>query len=105
MEQLTTPIVGRDEELGSIERFVGESGPGTLLIEGEAGIGKSTLWSFALEVATSRAARILSWRASTAERGLAFAVLTGLFDAQELEDLLPAIAEPRRHALEVALAR
>jgi hypothetical protein len=40
-------IVSRDEELGRLRAFVDdvEGGLSALLLEGEAGIGKSTLWA------------------------------------------------------------
>ena len=39
-------VVGRDEELGVVESFVGEigGGPIALVLAGEAGIGKTVLW-------------------------------------------------------------
>ena len=49
-------IVGREEELGSLYAFIGEAGGGlaALVLEGEAGIGKSTLWLAGLEHARTR---------------------------------------------------
>jgi hypothetical protein len=46
----------------------------------------------------------MMWRASTAERDMAFAVLTALFDAPEVTAVLSGLPAPRRRALEVALA-
>jgi hypothetical protein len=97
-------VIGRDQERTRIESFLVGPRPAALLIEGEAGIGKTMLWSLALETAASRGERTLSWRASAAERDLAFSTLNGLLDLPELQDALPAI-EPRRRAIEVALAR
>lgn len=39
-------LVGRDGELAVVEDFLDSlaSGPRTLVLEGESGIGKSTLW-------------------------------------------------------------
>jgi len=39
-------VVGREQELGSIRAFLDRppEGPAAILLEGEAGIGKSTLW-------------------------------------------------------------
>src|SRR5947207_2745917 len=44
-------IVGREEELAALDAFVGDAllDPAALEIEGEAGIGKSTLWLAAVE--------------------------------------------------------
>src|SRR6185436_5502773 len=46
-------IVGREEELASVEAFIGraERGASALVLEGEAGIGKSTLWLAGVEQA------------------------------------------------------
>jgi hypothetical protein len=41
-----TVVVGREAELGAIEDLIGAlgSGPTALVLEGEAGIGKTTVW-------------------------------------------------------------
>lgn len=48
-------ISGREEELDSLRSFIdevrGEAWPVALVLEGEAGIGKSTLWLAAVEKA------------------------------------------------------
>jgi DNA-binding CsgD family transcriptional regulator len=97
-------IVGRDEELGSIHAFFDQTpdGPAALVLEGEAGIGKSTLWLAGVEAARERGLRALVSRPAEAERGLTHAGLGDLFE-DELENVLPALSAPRRRALEVAL--
>src|SRR4249919_3370215 len=99
-------IVGRDEELASIQAFLGdtEAGPAALVLEGEAGIGKSTLWLAGLEHARMRGLRVLSSRPAEAERSLAHVGLGDLF-ADVLDDVLPELTAPRRRALELALLR
>jgi DNA-binding CsgD family transcriptional regulator/DNA-binding transcriptional ArsR family regulator len=99
-------IVGREEELGSLYSFIGEAGGGlaALVLEGEAGIGKSTLWLAGVEHARTRGLRVLSSRPAEAELSLAHVGLGDLF-ADDLDDVLPALAAPRRRALEVALLR
>jgi hypothetical protein len=42
-------LVGRDEELAAIDRFVDDRAVRTLVLEGEAGIGKTTLWLAGIE--------------------------------------------------------
>lgn len=98
-------LVGREAEREAIERWLDGGRPASLLIDGEAGIGKSTLWSFAVERATARGDLVLPWRASIAERGLAFAVLNALFDRPEVGAALDVLPDPRRRALETALGR
>jgi DNA-binding CsgD family transcriptional regulator len=102
---MAVEVVGRGEELSSLFEFLdGEAaeGPTALVLEGEAGIGKSVLWLAAVEAAGERGSRVLSSRPAEAERGLAHAGLGDLFDGV-LEDVLPALSAPRRRALEVAL--
>ena len=75
-----------------------------MLLEGEAGIGKTTLWRACVALAREREFRILSCRPSEAEAHLSYAALTDLLEeavADELEDL-PGV---QRTALDVALLR
>src|SRR6266508_1702792 len=97
-------LVGRDEELAFLHAFVDErrEGPAALVLEGEAGIGKSTLWHAGVEHARARGLPILSSRPAEAERGLAHVGLGDLFE-DVLDDVLPLLPVPRRHALEAAL--
>ena len=97
-------ILGREKELAAVGAFIGrgEGGTAALVFEGEAGIGKSTLWIAGLEQARAQGLRVLSARPAEAERGLAHAGLGDLFD-DVLDDVLPALPAPRRRALEVAL--
>ena len=103
---MAVEVVGRDEDLSSLNAFLdprpAAHGPIAIALEGEAGIGKSTLWSAAVEAARGRGLRVLSSRPAESERGLAYAGLGDLFEGA-LEDVLPALAAPRRRALEVAL--
>jgi DNA-binding CsgD family transcriptional regulator len=99
-------IVSREEELASVRAFVADAqeGPAALVLEGDAGIGKSTLWLAGVEHARAHGVRVLSSRPAEAERGLAHVGLGDLLD-DVLDDVLPALSTPRRHALEVALLR
>jgi DNA-binding CsgD family transcriptional regulator len=99
-------VIGRDEDLRSLYAFLDRraaaQGPIAIALEGEAGIGKSTLWSAAVEMACARRWRVLSSRPTESEYGLAHAGLGDLFDGA-LGDVLPFLTAPRRRALEVAL--
>jgi DNA-binding CsgD family transcriptional regulator len=103
---MAVDVIGRDEDLRSLYAFLdrraGSEGPIAIALEGEAGIGKSTLWSAAVETARRRGLRVLSSRPTESEHGLAHAGLGDLFDGA-LGDVLPALTAPRRRALEVAL--
>src|ERR1700675_3630723 len=93
-------IVGGDEELAAPPPLLGEpqEGPSAPVLEGGAGIGKSTLWLAGVEHARSRGLRVLSSRPAEAERGLAHVGLGDLFD-DVLDEVLPALSPPRRRAL------
>jgi DNA-binding CsgD family transcriptional regulator len=98
--------VGRDRERAIVSAFVGRppDAPSTLVLEGEAGIGKSTLWLEGVTLARARGLRVLSSRPAEAERNL---VHVGLGDLLEevLDEALPTLAAPRRSALNVAMLR
>src|SRR5262249_30165210 len=101
---MAVEIIGRDEELDSLSAFLdGQAGVGAaFVLEGEAGIGKSTLWRAGVEAAHGRGLRVPLSRPAEAGRGLTHAGPGGLF-GNVLESVLPALPLPRRHALEVAL--
>ena len=70
-------IVGREEELASLHAFISEvrGGPAALVVEGDAGIGKSTLWFAAVEHARAQGLRVLSAQPVEAESRLANGIL------------------------------
>ena len=74
------------------------------MLEGEAGIGKTTLWRAALAVARERPGWLLVTRPAESEAALGFAGLTDLFELVP-DEVFAGLPEPRRHALEVALLR
>jgi DNA-binding CsgD family transcriptional regulator len=104
--KMAVEVVGRGEELDSLCAFLDRrapaEGPTAFVLDGEAGIGKSTLWLAAVEAARERGLRVLSARPAEAERGFAYAALGDLFD-DVLGDVAPALTAPQRRALEVAL--
>lgn len=99
-------IVGREAELACLDGFVEavSGAPAAVLLEGEAGIGKSTLWRAAVERARAGGLLVLSSRPAEAERGLAHAGLGDLLE-DVIDDVLPALSMARRRAMEVALLR
>ena len=86
--------------LAFVDRLI--EGSAALVLEGEAGIGKSTLWQAGVQAARERGIRVLVARPAEAERGLAHAGLGDLFEGV-LESVLPVLPAPRRRALEIAL--
>jgi len=99
-------IVGREAELASLNAFIDETegGAAALVLEGEAGVGKSTLWGAAVEHARVRGLTVLSSRPAQAERGLGNVGLGDLLEGV-IDDVLAALLTPRRRALQVALLR
>jgi ATP/maltotriose-dependent transcriptional regulator MalT len=97
---------GRPMESRSVESFLTSTavGPSALLIEGEPGIGKTTLWLAAVEDATRRGFRVLSTRAAAAESVLAYTALADMLDDVETATWtdLPA---PQRLAVDQVLLR
>lgn len=73
-----------------------------LLIEGEAGIGKTALFEAGVSDARSRGMRVMRSRPSEAEVRLSHAGLMELFDGVEPE-LVDSLPGPQRDALRVAL--
>ena len=97
-------IIGRDRELAAIRAFLDAAGHGAvvLVLEGEAGIGKTVLWETGVGLARSRGVMTLETRPVATETQLAFSGLGDLFrePAAHVLSLLPM---PQRHALAVAL--
>jgi DNA-binding CsgD family transcriptional regulator len=100
-----TDVIGRGSELGRIGRFLDDvAGPSALLLEGEAGIGKTTLWEWGVRAAASSSRRVLRTRAGSTETTLSFAALGDLLDPI-VDDVLDELPEPQKTALDAALLR
>ena len=99
-------IVGREAHLLEVERFLDASAAGfaVLVLEGEAGIGKTTLWREARRRAQERGAMVLWCRPSSAEAKLSFAAVADLL-ARVDDGAFAGLPDPQRDALEVALLR
>src|SRR6266545_918234 len=99
-------VVGRASELDAIERLLDslEEGPAALLLEGEPGIGKTTLVLAGIERARERGLQVYACAGSSSDARLAYAALADLYrdvDIEALQDLPP----PQREALDAALLR
>ena len=101
---MAEPIIGRRSELQALARFVADvpAGGQALLVEGEAGIGKTALLSEGVRAARVSGLRVLSARAAQAEAQMAFATVGDLF-APTLDETLPQVPPVQRRALETAL--
>ncbi|MGH2746533.1 MAG: AAA family ATPase [Actinomycetota bacterium] len=99
-------ILGRTREVEKIVRFLDELSAGhrSLVIAGDAGMGKTTLWRAGVAAAERRAYQVCRCRPGEAETEMAFAALIDLLE-EIPEDALEALPGPQRRALEVALLR
>jgi DNA-binding CsgD family transcriptional regulator len=97
-------LVGRESELEAIVELLErrEDLPGVVVLPGEAGIGKTSLWLAGIEAASGRGYRVLSSRPSEAETRLSFAALGDLLGSAAAE-VLPELPPIQRRALEAAL--
>ncbi|MFN8110375.1 MAG: AAA family ATPase [Thermoleophilia bacterium] len=97
-------LIGRDDEVARLEGALeeGARGPVAVLLEGEPGIGKTSLWRATLTTAATRGARVLRASPAGTEADLSYGTVADLMgDAlPEVEGDLPA---PQRRALRVAL--
>src|ERR1700680_88933 len=99
-------LVGRKAELAAIARVI-DSGSRSLsgvLLEGDAGIGKTSLLKAGLATAMARGSRVLSAAPSESEVRLPYAVLADLLDSVSREAFM-SLPVPLRKALEIALLR
>src|SRR5262245_15754521 len=106
MSSQAVAVLGRERELDSPDRFpaaVAEH-PAGLLLEGEVGIGKTTLWQRVVAGARTRTYHVLVSRPVESETQLAFAALGDLLEDVPTE-AMSGLPEPQRRALEVALLR
>lgn len=99
-------VIGRDAELDAVAELLNvvRDGPAALLIRGEPGIGKTTIWHAAVTRAVDAAFRVVSCRPSSAEAQLPYAGLGDLL-AHVDDDVTSALPAPQRRALNVALLR
>lgn len=100
-------LVGRQTELDRIEGFLhaARRERAVFALEGEPGIGKSTLWRAAVDRATGSGAVVLSSRPSGAEVTLSFAALGDLLDEHVDDAILALLPPPQREAIAAALLR
>jgi ATP/maltotriose-dependent transcriptional regulator MalT len=99
-------IIGRDPERQAVSEFLDAipSGLVALVIEGEAGIGKSTIFREGVAQACGRGFRILVSQPAAGEARMSFAGLSDLVEPVA-DELLSELALPQRRALEAALLR
>jgi DNA-binding CsgD family transcriptional regulator len=96
-------LLGRERELLTLAGFLSsaQAGPAAVALDGEPGIGKTTLFGYALEDARARDYEVLCSRPTSAEQALSFVGLTDLLAG--VHHVFPDLASPQRRGLEVAL--
>ena len=99
-------VVGRGGELAAVERLLlrASHGPCGLVLQGEPGIGKTTLWTAAHTLAAERGFQVLSSRPTKSESGFPLGAFGDLF-SDVSPDIAMRLPDPQRHALDVALLR
>jgi ATP/maltotriose-dependent transcriptional regulator MalT len=96
-------VVGREEELAALADFLdGPPPPRILLLDGEAGIGKTTLWREGVALGEQRGFRALTCSPAESETQLPFAAVGDLLGAQAAS-VLDSLPPPQRRALGAAL--
>ena len=104
MRDLGVPIVGRDSELEAVRRFIVgvDDGPASFVLEGNAGIGKTAIWTAAVAAAQLSSVAVRTCRCTESDAEWAFSGLGDLLDGVSSDSIgdLPGI---QRQALAGAL--
>src|SRR3954464_1011237 len=97
-------VVRRSTELRAVADFLlsAERRPSGLVIEGEAGIGKTTVWLSALKEARDRGFQVLCARVGQGDSALCYAALADLLAGVE-PGVLESLPEIQREAVERVL--
>jgi DNA-binding CsgD family transcriptional regulator len=103
---LPADVIGRSDEAQAVAEFLDTAArePAALVMEGEPGVGKTTLWLSALDQARDTGFRVLSARPSEAESVLAYAGLGDML-AEIDAAILAGLPDPQRIALDRILLR
>ena len=103
---MTGDILAREAERRAIGNFLDSltQGPAACVLEGDAGIGKTALWREGVARARGPSVRVLLCAPAEVEAALSYSSLADLLAGVEPQ-VLAALAEPQRDALEVALLR
>jgi ATP/maltotriose-dependent transcriptional regulator MalT len=103
---MATQVVSRQVESAAVDEFLtsASSGPSALVVEGEAGIGKTTIWLAALERAQELGFLVLSTRAAQTESVLAYSSLASLLEGVG-EAAFKVLPPPQRLAVDRVLLR
>jgi tetratricopeptide (TPR) repeat protein len=103
---LGRPVIGREREIDVVSSFLDSfpDRPAALLVEGAAGIGKSTVWFEAVHLAADRGFRVLKARPAESEARLSYAALADLI-GPAFEEARSQLPDPQELALAATLLR
>ena len=103
---MAAQVVSRPAEQKAVGEFLAIAAvePAALVLEGEAGIGKTTVWLDGLQRSREAGFRVLSTRVAEAESVLAYAGLAALLDDVE-SAAFDALPTPQRLAIDRVLLR
>jgi len=90
-----TAIVGRDRERAALEAFLADASERlfALVFEGEAGIGKTTVWREGTRMAEELGFRVLACRPAATEAKLSLSAVADLLEDVP-EDVYAALPSP-----------
>lgn len=103
---MSARLVSREAEAHVISAFLASDSPdpSAVVLDGEAGIGKTTLFLAAVDEAAGRGFAVLSTRPAAAESVLAYASLADMVGSVDPE-VLEGLPAPQRNALDRVLLR
>ena len=101
---MSATIVGRTAELAILQRVLGgiSDEPAAIVIEGDVGAGKTTVWDAAVSAARELRYRVLVSRPDESEQSLPYVALTDLLDGI-VDDPNISLPGPQHRALRVAV--
>jgi DNA-binding CsgD family transcriptional regulator len=104
--RMAVRAVSRQAEEQAVADFLSDvpTAPAALIIEGDPGIGKTTLWLGALDRARELGFTVLASRAAEAESVLAYATLADLLSDVD-ESVWADLPAPQQQSLDAALLR
>jgi AAA ATPase domain len=97
-------VIGREREIAVVLALLDSEpgGPRALLVDGEAGIGKSTVWFEAVRLAEARGYRVLRARPAESEAKLSYAALADVV-GPAFDEARAQLPHPQELALDRAL--
>jgi ATP/maltotriose-dependent transcriptional regulator MalT len=103
---MSARVVSREPQAAEIAAFLTSvvAAPCALVIEGEPGIGKTTLWLETIDRAEADGFRVMAARTVDAESVLAYTSLADMLDGIDTA-VLAELPEPQRRALDRVLLR